>query len=462
MNVPKDRHFDGWRSPRTEGAAKFVEAVIDQVRKGERRLRTRRLADERTFQITTAGLVSNLAHLCFTEPEAALAVPRSHRRLGLRSRYIPPAENKTLPRLLDTLAAPDVGLITQVLGMRRPEDGRHIRTTVRPTGQFIDMLARFDIGPDDIGRSPDEEVIYLRATKADCFDRGELMPYADTPETVRWRGEVRSINRWLEAADLDFHGWAGTAGEVDASERRLRRYFTRGEFHCGGRLFGGFWMGLGKHERRSGLRLDGLPVVELDYGQISLRLLYGLIGEAPPEGDLYALPGIAPGQRPAVKVLLNAMLFSEKALTRKPKRPTHLDEFLRGRSIADWTSAVLQAHPALKGQFHCAVGHRLQRKESDIMVDLLLRLIEEGVTALPLHDGVIVRVDRATCAKALMEEVFRRQVGLPAEVRVGESELTHEVPLRDAIKYRSGGAGLEMSSLFSSSGRILSNPDIPL
>ena len=52
------------------------------------------------------------------------------------------------------------------------------------------------------------------------------------------------------------------------------------------------------------------------------------------------------------------------------------------------------------------------------MVSILLRLTGKGVVALPVHDSIIVRGDRASIAREVMEECFRGIAGVPAGVRV--------------------------------------------
>ena len=52
---------------------------------------------------------------------------------------------------------------------------------------------------------------------------------------------MTEINQWIKEADLNYLMPINSKTDVDLGERRLRRYFTRGSFESGGRLFGGFW-----------------------------------------------------------------------------------------------------------------------------------------------------------------------------------------------------------------------------
>ena len=54
------------------------------------------------------------------------------------------------------------------------------------------------------------------------------------------------------------------------------------------------------------------------------------------------------------------------------------------------------------------------------MVWVLLMLIEKGVTALPVHDAVLVRHDRADAAAATMAVAFEELAGAPAVRRGGQ------------------------------------------
>ena len=62
---------------------------------------------------------------------------------------------------------------------------------------------------------------------------------------------------------------------------------------------------------------------------------------------------------------------------------------------------------------------QLFRKESNILVDVLLTLKTQGIVALPVHDAVVVRDDNADKAKAVMKQVFREHTGITPDVTLG-------------------------------------------
>ncbi len=62
---------------------------------------------------------------------------------------------------------------------------------------------------------------------------------------------------------------------------------------------------------------------------------------------------------------------------------------------------------------------QLFRKESDILVDVLITLQAKGIVALPIDDAVVVRDDNSDKAKAVMKKVFRGHTGIIPDVTLG-------------------------------------------
>jgi hypothetical protein len=309
------------------------------------------------------------------------------------------------PYILDLMAKPEMGYIEQ--NVAAPIQGVSRSTVIRPGPRLLDRIEEHDLQLVDLGEHPHGETIILKRTKDrdDYWDEGGLEEYDDDAVTERYRSEIADINDWLAAADLRFNPagipWPHTSFDIAA--RRLRRIFTQGRFTSGGRLFGGFWQELRKHERQQGLYIGGEKAVELDYGQVGPRILYGMAGQQPPSDDLYAMPGYYQ-QRAGIKRVMSAMIFASDTLNRFPKETKK--EFRRSDKIAEVLSEIERRHPLIKDYFYRGLGHDAQFIESQIMVEVLLTLKDRGVVALPIHDAVMVPCSAAALAKKIMLDVF--------------------------------------------------------
>ena len=73
----------------------------------------------------------------------------------------------------------------------------------------------------------------------------------------------------------------------------------------------------------------------------------------------------------------------------------------------------------LKQCFGCCLGHSLMRQESDIIVTVLRRLMEENVVGLNLYDGVLAPASTADFVKQTMTQVSLEMTGMmiPATVK---------------------------------------------
>jgi hypothetical protein len=287
----------------------------------------------------------------------------------------------------------------------------------------------------DFGRRPGGEPVVLRNTRqrvarhggddvADAFETwmqtraelGDLVNYPDNDTAERLRAEMNQINAALDDADLALDATAMTdmpAGTiVDAGDRWLRRVFNNGhtDFRHGGRLTGGFWMDLPKAVRLRAVRIDGEPVVELDFRAMMPRLLYAHAGQTfPPDEDPYAIPGISPSHRDGVKKLFASLTFGPTALQRWPRGCRQL---FPARTRREAVIELLRHHHApVAGHFGTLIGFQLQRVESDILVAVLLTCLERGTVVLPIHDAVLCGASRADEVEEVMLETFRAITG---------------------------------------------------
>ncbi|WP_245540936.1 hypothetical protein [Octadecabacter antarcticus] len=387
------------------------------------RTRARRAVDQATFERILEAIICDLC-VCVLQPEFdAIHLPLSNKVLRKQSRYKGVALGKTLPDTLHILTAEEtlfVGLKTGTSKFKISDEMMNVafaggvQTTVWAEHKLLSRIERFGISYEDIKQDLGEEAIILREPKERPDQRAKAQEYKDTPDTLALRGQLTDINTWLGEADLHCD-----LPEVNTQDRYLRRIFNNSDFAQGGRLYGGFWQRMSTQDRQEHIMIDGECVVELDYGQMSLSILYGLAGTKPPEGDLYDLSadGISTDYRKGIKIVAQAVINSSKVPTRMPKG---VRKHLPARySIRDILAAIKRKHPTIYPQMTSGIGMQLFRKESDILVDVLETLRSEGIVALPVHDAVFVRDNNSDKAKAVMKKVFEDHTSITPDVTLG-------------------------------------------
>jgi len=422
---PQDRPFDPSKSPVSDNAKAVVADITNQISHYEKhfslRKRKRKAVDQVIFEETLTAVVCDLIHRHLEQLDGKVALSLSHRVLGRKWRYRSPALGKRLPDDLRYLASPEMTFEKMVKGSRKfiqfgedsfVYDGQ--LTTLVAGPRLISRIEDYDLDFSDLGQSDQEEVIILKAPKKTPKDKGEWLHYEDTPEITRYSEDLKEINSWLHGADIDLI-MSIDEPNVDSTARRLHRVFNNGSFTQGGRLWGGFWMNLSKTKRREDLLIDGENIVELDYGQMALRLLYGKVGEQVPEGDLYKVPGLEVF-RDGVKMVINSALFTDRTQSRMPQgsRQHFGDNIQYGHVIR----AIHQYHAPIAGHLFSGIGMELQFLESEVLVVLLLSLKARGITALPLHDGVFIARSAKDEAIGIMKDAFRKTTGVDGVVKV--------------------------------------------
>ncbi|WP_375276189.1 hypothetical protein [Methylorubrum thiocyanatum] len=409
----RHRWFDEWRGASGHALRQLVEEIAAAVAQHEAdtaaRKRARRGVDHHHHLTAVEGVVANLAHTVLMPPETGrIAVLLKHGARGCR-RYDNPAFGKPFSGLLSRLDAMDV------LSVRGPSSPWGEASSIAPTVTFASQVRGRGIRLSDFGRLPGEETILLkhkaRKGLAHSGSVGGLVDYEDTASTVEMRKTVEGLNIHLEGADVTFVD--DGRGPIDHRQRRLLRHFVQlpdddaPRFDRGGRLFGGFWQNL-KRDRRAGIRVEEEPVVDLDFASMFPRLAYATTGKEPPEGDLYAIEGLGPEHRPALKLAVNTLLFDDFRRSSWPAPASEEDP----RLPAEWTvartkAAFLARHPALRGCFGVGLGYSLMHRESVILIHVLEEMRSRGVVGLGLHDGILVPWSRASEAKAVMEMIGR-------------------------------------------------------
>ena len=145
------------------------------------------------------------------------------------------------------------------------------------------------------------------------------------------------------------------------------------------------------------------------------RILYGLCGIRPKTEDCYRVPGYE-SYRSGIKKVFNAMTFAEKPMSRYPKGVKQMfKENIRFQDVSD---AIQRYHSGIAHKFFTGIGHYLQYLESQIIIKVLLRLKDQGIHALPIHDAVVVGKAWVDMSRQLMEQVFLDMTNVESWVQV--------------------------------------------
>ena len=423
----KARAFNPFLCAKTDKLMTLIAEVQTQMSGYEAyygtRKRARRPADQVTYDRTVEAILCDLCAVELASENDSIHLPLSNKVLRSKSRYKGTALGKTLPDILKVMSAPEMSFVFVEKGhstFKIVDDELNVafaggqQTILKAGPKLLSRIERFEITRADMGHAPEEEVLVLRAPKRHSNSIAEYQEYEDDKATLALRQQMTDINAWLDTADITC-----SLPQVDPAHRRLRRIFNNSDFAQGGRLYGGFWQAMSSDERQEHILIEGDCCVELDYGQMSLAILYGLTGTKPPEGDLYDLSaeGIPTDYRKGIKTVIQALINSSKVPTKMPKGVRKL---IPSRyTIKDILEAVARKHPAIYPQMTSGIGMQLFRKESDILVDVLETLRSEGIVALPVHDAVIVMDEHHLQATKIMKEVFEGHTGITPEVTLG-------------------------------------------
>jgi hypothetical protein len=167
-------------------------------------------------------------------------------------------------------------------------------------------------------------------------------------------------------------------------------------------------MSMPRAERFERIRLDGERIADVDYQQLFPRLAYVRAQAEQPEGDIYDVAGDGTG-RDGWKMLLNAMLFADGRLGNWPEGAR--EHFPEGTKLRDAIEMLKRKHAPIAHLFGKRLGFELMRTESDMLMSVVSFLLKQGITALPLHDAVLVARSHAEAAKKAMQHEFTLRTG---------------------------------------------------
>lgn len=421
-----------------QAIADFAVYLETQETGAAKRKRGRKTEDRQRFHLAIEALLGNLMATNTRSPRALLNVPLANNVLRGNPRYRPAVYGKHFRDL--------IGLMEELRLINMVTKGHNVRswkrrgiTTIRPTAKLLKAFPfAATMGDAVFTRVEPAEVIVLKSKD------GKLADYAETDDTERWRGEIRAINVFLSAASISIVPKRNILDEsgfvVRPNMRTLRRIWNNETWAEGGRLYDGFWQTMKREERLASIRINNERIANVDFRQFNLRLAYTMADINPPSGDLYDVTGkdtLRPDWallREGRKKLVNAMINRRTPLTAWPgatpqERKALAACFPEGTTARIATTEIRSRHAPVADYLENGWGLRFMRIESDILLASLLRLIERDITALPLHDAVLVSERHVAIVKIILEQEAERRIGTPLPVGITTlgGEIIHEI-----------------------------------
>lgn len=266
----------------------------------------------------------------------------------------------------------------------------------------------------------------------------------ETIPKSQWEATERAINLVNRAPFDHNHYWKDSGHSITLNGSPLVPYVFRSfteSLKLGGRFYGRVSSPLGlKSELRTDISISDLVTAEYDFDSLHPNMLYAMAGVDAPEGDLYQVGELKKFKRKTVKSAFlmvinyvnvaswkmcvtksgkpeNKILWSEY-LARKEagsteKEPYKLQGFIEG--IEDGTKgddlykALASAHAPIVKYFGTKdLGLKLQRKDSEIMSNILIACAAQDIPVYPIHDSVLTQERHEEAIMDIMQRAYKK------------------------------------------------------
>jgi hypothetical protein len=408
-----------WKWTLAQAGEAALDALLAELEASEQRKRARRDTVRANLRTTLDALLAELVKTA--EPDATRFLAYSRNRNTYKpDRYATPGI--TIQAVIDAvdylegakLVDHAAGYLDRSTNPFGGPGGFGRRTRIRANSTLLERLAAHGISAATVQERGNREIIRLKGPAPARGAAKPLLDYRDTPETIRMRKTLETVNALLIAADIQLPGQLPSLEAMDEDEPPpepgqawLYRVFNNESFDLGGRFYGGWWMGLSKQDRVR-LRINDEPVAELDYAGFHPRILYDLARNFAPQAP-YELPGrLAEVPRDLCKKAFAQLLNSSGGTIRAPKGARA--QLPRRVSWKQVVAAMEQKHAPVAHWFRKGRGLELQAIDARIAEQVLLHMAQRGVPCLPVHDSFIVPASQAAALQEEMDKAYRSVV----------------------------------------------------
>ena len=276
----------------------------------------------------------------------------------------------------------------------------------------------------------DEEGNY---TKSNDKKKRQFIEYDDTGFTNAIRRDLEVYNQLLQNTYIDIASLeepfvvrtkkdATTQRiKIDQSKKFVRRIFSRGDWNCNGRFYGGFWQQVGSDYRKD-IYINDSPTVEVDYKGLHAAILSAEKGIAY-GGDRYDLGSIVCSkldqkqQRNTVKLLVLAAINAKDRKSafgafRQAQQTGSVEKTLTNQELQLLLDTFLQQHPYLEDGICSDQGIRLMNVDSHITNHIINEFVKREKPILSVHDSYIVNTRDVELLRDCMKEASLQVVGV--------------------------------------------------
>lgn len=398
----------------------FLQDILDRIAISEARKRALKAADAALRRRTINVLLANLAVAALNRRN-----PRKFVAVSLNSNdYANTGLSFTAVQLafshLQTL-----GLAVGQKGVAKPDganEQRGMLSRLRANRAMRELMQVHGLTPEGI-RNPPRNLIELKgyapsagpepadvqASRAIIERINALLANANPhlPDDA-WE-RIRARSKPFEDLSNEERGHRQYLGDMTA--KRLFRVFTR-QWHLGGRLYGGWWIGVPKSERAL-ITIDGEPTVELDYAQLHPTMLFAAAG-LQLDYDPYEFDGFG---RELGKETFMRLLNRERHRGGRYIRRAGEVRMPEGIGPSDYVARYKRHLAPVRHLLGEGMGLRLQRQDSDLALAVMDVLAQQEIVALPIHDSFIVKKRDEHTLRLTMTNTFTNLFGYEAIVK---------------------------------------------
>ena len=376
------------------------------------------------------------------DPTLCIGVNRNSNAYKVNTRYNALHISRKIVSLIDVLV--EANYLNYLHGSHdRVNDGMFSRTSrIRPSLQLQDKFSGLVLSPLGIDHNYLQETVILtdyetdeegNYTKSNGKKKRQYIEYEDTGFTNNIRRDLEAYNELLQQAYIDIATLEepfvvrtkkdGTTQriKIDQSKKFVRRIFSRGDWNCNGRFYGGFWQQVGS-EYRKDIYINDSPTVEVDYKGLHAAILSAEKGIVY-GGDRYELGAVVcprldkQQQRKAVKLLVLAAINAKDRNSafgafRQAQSTGSTEKTLTNDELGLLLDSFLQQHPYLEDGICSDQGIRLMNVDSHITNYVIKEFVRLQNPILSVHDSYIVDTKDVELLRDCMKEASLHVVGV--------------------------------------------------